>query len=146
MKATDNKRQFSWNLAKPEGLYLGLTPDEEPAIFDAQDVCHMTFTDGGNGDPVEWQAALIQNTCRALGVAIAYDGDGEPWSVEAFIERYNGYAFAKTYTITEHVEYEVEAMSPSEAMEKFLSDGPDDFCTGIRDRHMYDSKGTEVTW
>lgn len=74
----------------PEGLYLGLTPDETPAIFDAQDVMWIEFTDGGHGDPVRWQSDIIIETCKALGVTEAFGEQGEPMWIDQFINEYHG--------------------------------------------------------
>jgi len=75
----------------PEGLYLGLTPDEEPAIFDAQDIAHVIFTDGGLGDPVRWSQNMIEATCDALGVEDYIGETGEAFdSIEKFFDAYYG--------------------------------------------------------
>ena len=74
----------------PEGLHLALTPDEEPGIFDAQDVCWITFLDGGNEDPVRWQTCIVTATCTALGVTAAFDEEGNEVTVAQFLEIYNG--------------------------------------------------------
>ena len=74
----------------PEGLYLGLTPHETPAIFDAQDIMWIEFTDGGHGDPVRWQNNIIRDTCDALGVYTAMNELAEEVSIEHFLENYNG--------------------------------------------------------
>jgi len=74
----------------PEGLALQLTPDEKPGIFDAQDICWITFTDGGHGDPVKWQANIVLDTCRVLGVKYAFNEIGEEVTVGEFLEEYAG--------------------------------------------------------
>lgn len=77
-------------MSYPEGLYLTISPSDEPAIFDAQDVCWIEFTDGGHGDPTEWQANIVLDTCRALGVESAYDENGNERSIVEFLENYIG--------------------------------------------------------
>lgn len=74
----------------PENMYLGLTPDDTPAIFDAQDIMWVEFTDGGVGDPVDWQTTIIRQTCAVLGVTVAINEAGDLTSVAKFIEDYNG--------------------------------------------------------
>ncbi len=76
----------------PEGLTLQLTPGEEPALFDAGDVCWVIFTDGGSGDPKSWQANIIEATCDVLGVTEAFDSEGEEMDVDEFISWYVGEA------------------------------------------------------
>ena len=77
-------------MSLPEGLHLALTPDEEPGIFDAQDVCHIIFTDGGLGDPTDWQASFIRRTCDELGISYGADNDGNFMTIGEFIEMYHG--------------------------------------------------------
>lgn len=74
----------------PEGLYLGFTPYEVPAIFDAQDIAWVEFTDGGHGDPVRWQANIIIDTCKALGVEIAMSEEGDELTITEFLDHYLG--------------------------------------------------------
>lgn len=74
----------------PEWLYLGLTPNEDLAIFDAQGVCWIIFTDGGNGDPVRWQTNIVTDTCKALGIERAFDEEGNEITVEELLNLYNG--------------------------------------------------------
>lgn len=74
----------------PEGLHLALTPDEDPGIFDAQDICHVVFTDGGYEDPVDWQNSIVLRTCTALGITTAFDEMGEEITPAQFMDWYNG--------------------------------------------------------
>lgn len=62
----------------PEGLHLAYTPEETLAIFDAQDVMHVEFTDGGNGDPAHWACNIALATCYGLNITRGTTRDGEP--------------------------------------------------------------------
>lgn len=74
----------------PEGLHLAYTPDSELGIFDAQDVCWLIFTDGGNEDPPSWQANIIASACKALDVTDGFNEMTEVVTVDALIFEYLG--------------------------------------------------------
>lgn len=75
----------------PEGLALQLHPTFRcPAIYDAQDICWIEFSDGGYGDPTTWQGNIIRDTCAALGIEQAFDEDGNERSIIEFLENYVG--------------------------------------------------------
>lgn len=75
----------------PEGLHLTYTPDQDQCgIFDAQDVCHIIFTGGGNGDPTSWEKQFIKITCGRLGVETAINEIGDEVSIDGFIDEMLG--------------------------------------------------------
>lgn len=74
----------------PEGLHLALTPDETPAIFDAQDIMWIEFSDGGSGDPTDWPKNIVKSTCFALGVKEGIGEMGDELPVEDFLDQYYG--------------------------------------------------------
>ena len=74
----------------PEGLHLALTPDETPAIFDAQDVMWIQFYEGGHGDSTDWPKNIIKATCSRLGVRVGIDEEGNELDLDGFLHWYFG--------------------------------------------------------
>ena len=81
-----------FNMDIPEGLYLAFSPkgDGNPCITDAQEIIWAEFYPGGNGDPVAWRNSIIVQSCKALGVELAYSPDGQvfgdvAWFVTEFL-------------------------------------------------------------
>lgn len=131
-----------------EGLYLTYI-DEVAVIQDTQDVEWIRFTRGGNGDVPDWPAAVIRDTCHALGVttAIRHNNDSSTGVEECSVEDFIAWLMApEAYAIVETVTYEVSARSPEEALEKFVNaDNINDYIRCVDDRRVLDSANTDVT-
>ena len=71
----------------PDGLTLHVLPGgEQLGLIDVQDVCHLIFTEGGNGDPIDWHIEIVRRTCEALDVTTAFDEFGEEMKLDDFLD------------------------------------------------------------